>query len=58
MKSGSIKVNSRELLNKKPKEIFNNGIKNIPEDRHKYGLVLDFTLENNLVLKKHKKILK
>ena len=24
----------------------------IPEDRHKHGLVLDFTLENNLVLQR------
>ncbi|MBQ6614057.1 MAG: ABC transporter ATP-binding protein [Clostridia bacterium] len=26
------------------------GMSHIPEDRHKHGLVLDFTLENNLVL--------
>ena len=25
----------------------------IPEDRHKHGLVLDYTLENNLVLQKY-----
>ena len=25
----------------------------IPEDRHKYGLVLDYTLENNLVLQRY-----
>ena len=29
------------------------GLGHIPEDRHKYGLVLDFTLENNFVLKKY-----
>ena len=52
--SGSIKVNSRELLNKKPKEIFNNGIKNIPEDRHKRGLILDFTVAENTVLQNYK----
>ena len=51
--SGSIKVNSRELLNKKPREIFKNGIKNIPEDRHKRGLVLDFTVAENTVLQNY-----
>lgn len=52
--SGSIKVNSKELINKKPKEIFDNGIKNIPEDRHKRGLILDYTMEDNMVLKAYR----
>ena len=25
----------------------------IPEDRHKHGLVLDYTLENNMVLQRY-----
>ncbi len=29
------------------------GMSHIPEDRHKHGLVLDFSLENNLVLKRY-----
>lgn len=29
------------------------GMAHIPEDRHKHGLVLDYSLENNLVLKKY-----
>ena len=29
------------------------GMSHIPEDRHKHGLVLDYTLENNLVLQKY-----
>ena len=29
------------------------GISHIPEDRHKYGLVLDYTLEDNLVLQRY-----
>lgn len=52
--SGSIKINGKELLNKKPKEIFNNGIKNIPEDRHKRGLILDFTVAENTILQNYK----
>ena len=30
-----------------------NGLAHIPEDRHKHGLILDNTLEENLVLKKY-----
>ncbi len=29
------------------------GMSHIPEDRHKYGLILDYTLENNLVLQRY-----
>lgn len=29
------------------------GMSHIPEDRHKYGLVLDYSLENNLVLQRY-----
>ena len=52
--SGSIKINGRELLNKNPKEMFNNGVKNIPEDRHKRGLILDFSVAENTVLQNYK----
>lgn len=52
--SGSIKINGKELLNKSPKDMFNNGIKNIPEDRHKRGLILDFTVAENTVLQNYK----
>ena len=34
--------------------MFNNGIKNIPEDRHKRGLILDFTVAENTVLQNYK----
>lgn len=52
--SGSIKVNNQEVLNNKPKDVFNKGIKNIPEDRHKRGLILDFTVAENTVLQNYK----
>ncbi len=29
------------------------GMGHIPEDRHKHGLVLDFSLENNIVLQRY-----
>jgi ABC-type uncharacterized transport system ATPase subunit len=30
-----------------------NGLAHIPEDRHKHGLILDFSLEDNLILKRY-----
>ncbi|EPZ60864.1 ribose ABC superfamily ATP binding cassette transporter, ABC domain protein [[Clostridium] sordellii ATCC 9714] len=52
--SGSIKINGEEILNDKPLNIFKKGIKNIPEDRHKRGLILDFTVSENIVLQRYK----
>lgn len=52
--SGSIKINGNEVLNNTPKEVFKKGIKNIPEDRHKRGLILDFTVAENTVLQNYK----
>lgn len=52
--SGSIKINGQEVFNKKPKEMFTSGIKNIPEDRHKRGLILDFSVAENMVLQNYK----
>ncbi|MEG0843219.1 MAG: ABC transporter ATP-binding protein [Romboutsia sp.] len=52
--SGSIKVNNQEVLNNSPKAVFEKGIKNIPEDRQKRGLILDFTVAENTVLQNYK----
>ncbi|SCJ32059.1 Galactose/methyl galactoside import ATP-binding protein MglA [uncultured Clostridium sp.] len=52
--SGSIKINGEEVFNNKPIDIFKKGIKNIPEDRHKRGLILDFTVAENAVLQRYK----
>ncbi|MGL5330491.1 MAG: ABC transporter ATP-binding protein, partial [Peptostreptococcaceae bacterium] len=52
--SGSIVINNQEVLNNKPIEMFEKGIKNIPEDRQKRGLILDFTVAENTVLQNYK----
>ena len=52
--SGSITINGHEIVNNTPKQIFKKGIKNIPEDRHKRGLVLDFTVSENSILQNYK----
>ena len=50
VKSGKITVNSKDVTGKKPREITETGIGHIPQDRHKHGLVLDFTVGYNAVL--------
>lgn len=50
IESGSITVNGKDITNHTPKEIHDNGIYNIPEDRQRRGLVLDFSVEDNLIL--------
>lgn len=47
--SGSVTMLGKDVLNKKPKEIFDSGISSIPADRQRYGLVLDFSIEDNLI---------
>ena len=52
VKSGHVYLNNVDITNLSVKKRNNLGLSHIPEDRHKYGLVLDFTLENNMVLKR------
>ncbi len=52
--SGVVEINSQNVINKRPKQIFKKGIKNIPEDRQKRGLVLDYTIAENIVLQNYK----
>ena len=53
--SGSIKLNGNELINKKPRKITESGIGHIPQDRHKHGLVLDYSIGENMVLQTYYK---
>ena len=48
--SGSVKVNGVDVFNKTAKETFEAGISSIPADRHKHGLVLEFSNEDNMIL--------
>lgn len=52
---GSIKLNGKELTGKSPKDMIESGISHIPEDRHKRGLVLDYSLAENSILGVHYK---
>lgn len=53
--SGSITVSGKEISNLSPRKISEMNVSHIPEDRHKHGLVLDFTLSENMVLETYYK---
>ncbi len=53
MESGQILLNGEDITHKTIRARNVAGMAHIPEDRHKHGLVLDYTLEDNLVLKKY-----
>lgn len=48
--SGCIKINGKEIQNTSPKNVIKNKVSTIPEDRHKRGLILDFSVAENAVL--------
>lgn len=50
VKSGKIYFKNEDITNMSIRKRINSGIAHIPEDRQKRGLVLDYTLENNMVL--------
>lgn len=49
-KSGSILLNGLDITHSSVRDRIRSGIAHIPEDRQKRGLVLDYSLEDNLVL--------
>lgn len=55
VESGSIKLNNKELANKKPRSITESGLAHIPEDRQRQGLVLEMSLEDNMALQTYYK---
>ena len=51
--SGTIKLEGRDITNAPIRERSKAGMSHIPEDRHKHGLVLDYTLADNMVLQRY-----
>ncbi len=49
--SGRVYLRDRDITETPVRGRIEAGMASIPEDRHKHGLVLDFTVEDNLVLK-------
>ena len=53
MSSGRIRLNGRDISRATIRQRARSGMSHIPEDRHKHGLVLDYTLEENMVLQRY-----
>ncbi|WP_121614956.1 ABC transporter ATP-binding protein [Virgibacillus halodenitrificans] len=53
--SGSIKLNNKSITNLNPRKVTESGLGHIPQDRHKYGLVLDYPVAENMVLQTYYK---
>lgn len=51
--AGEVLLNGKEITGMTPKAIIESGVGHIPEDRHKRGLVLNFTLAENSILGSH-----
>ena len=50
IESGTILFNGKQIQSAPIRERTLTGLGHIPEDRHKYGLVLDFNMEENMIL--------
>ena len=51
--SGRLLLHDKDITKLSIRKRGNEGMSHIPEDRHKYGLVLDFSLEDNMVLQNY-----
>ncbi|MCK4279178.1 MAG: ABC transporter ATP-binding protein [Candidatus Thorarchaeota archaeon] len=49
-RSGSVLIGGNDTTGANPRKVRASGVSHIPEDRQKRGLVLDFTVEENLAL--------
>ncbi|MGN7312019.1 ABC transporter ATP-binding protein [Alkalicoccobacillus gibsonii] len=55
IQSGTIELNGKKLNGLSPRKVTEAGVGHIPEDRHKLGLVLDFTVGENIALQTYYK---
>ncbi len=53
LKSGKIIMNGEDITHMSIRNRLTSGMSHIPEDRHKHGLVLDYSLEDNIVLQRY-----
>ena len=51
--SGTISVKGEEIQSTTPKTVIDHAVATIPSDRHRWGLVLPFTVAENMVLERH-----
>lgn len=55
VESGKIFLNEEDITDSTPFKVINSGIGTIPEDRQRRGLVLDFTVAENMILENYYK---
>ena len=53
VKSGKLTLHGKDITKMPIRKRNLSGMSHIPEDRHKHGLVLDYTLEDNIVLQRY-----
>ncbi len=53
MSSGEIRLLGKDITKASIRNRSKSGMSHIPEDRHKFGLVLDYSLEDNIVLQRY-----
>ena len=53
VKSGKITLCGKDITKASIRKRSTSGMSHIPEDRHKHGLVLDYTLEYNMILQRY-----
>jgi general nucleoside transport system ATP-binding protein len=50
---GRILLNGLDISSRSVRERIETGVAHIPDDRHKHGLILDYTVQENLILKNY-----
>jgi simple sugar transport system ATP-binding protein len=53
IESGQVKIKDKEITKFNAREIKREGVAHIPEDRQKRGLIMDFDLQENMILGYH-----
>ncbi len=51
--AGRILLKDRDITHDPVRQRIREGMAHIPEDRHKHGLVLDYTIEDNMILERY-----
>ena len=55
VESGEIILNDEKITNLRPRKITEAGVSHVPEDRHKYGLILEMSVSENIALQTYYK---
>ena len=53
LKTGKLLLNGQDMTHASIRRRSTSGMSHIPEDRHKHGLVLDYSLEYNMILQRY-----